>query len=103
MALPALVKVLELSRPYACTGTILLLMLLYTLLLVFLMLYVNIRRGRAAGIVAALGLSLYGFLLNPELIKQLFNLPDELMYRRTGGGVALAAQPRDVPHAQLRL
>ena len=29
VALPALVKVLELSRPYACTGTILLLMLLY--------------------------------------------------------------------------
>ena len=46
VALPALVKVLELSRPYACTGTILLLMLLYTLLLVFLMLYVNIRRRR---------------------------------------------------------
>ena len=81
MALPALVKVLELSRPYECAGTILLLMLLYTLLLVFLMLFVNIRRGRAAGIVAAFALSLYGFLLNPELIKQLFNLPDELMYK----------------------
>ena len=81
VALPALVKVLELSRPYECAGTILLLMLLYTLLLVFLMLFVNIRRGRAAGIVAAFALSLYGFLLNPELIKQLFNLPDELMYK----------------------
>lgn len=81
VALPALVKVLELSRPYQCAGTILLLMLLYTLLLVFFMFFVNIRRGRAAGIVAAFSLSLFGFLLNPELFKQLFDLPNELMYK----------------------
>lgn len=81
VALPALIKVLELSRPYQCAGTVLLLLLMYTLILVFFMLYVNIKRGRAAGIAAAFGLSLYGFLLNPQLIKQLFKLPEELMYK----------------------
>jgi len=25
--------------------------------------------------------SLYGFLLNPQIFKQIFNLPDELMYK----------------------
>ena len=81
VALPALVKTLELSRPYACAATIFLLMLLYTLVMVFLMLLLNLRRGKSAGIAAAFVFSLYGFLLNPQLFKQLFSLPDELMYK----------------------
>ncbi|MEA5047078.1 MAG: hypothetical protein VB034_00575 [Eubacteriales bacterium] len=81
VALPALVKTLELSRPYQCASTILLLMLLYTLVLVFLMLYVNIRRGKSAGIAAAFAFSLFGFLLNPQLFRQIFELPDELLYK----------------------
>lgn len=81
VALPALVKTLEMSRPYQCAGTILLLMLLYTLFMVFLMFYLNIRLGRTAGIVGAFAINLFGFLLNPQLFKQLFSLPDELMYK----------------------
>ena len=81
VALPALVKTLEMSRPYQCAGTILLLMLLYTLFMVFLMFYLNIRLGRTAGIVGAFAITLFGFLLNPQLFKQLFSLPDELMYK----------------------
>jgi len=81
VALPALVKTLELSRPYECAATILLLMLLYTLVMVFLMLFVNIRRGKSAGIAAAFAFSLFGFLLNPQLFKQIFELPDELLYK----------------------
>ena len=49
--------------------------------MVFLMLYVNIRRGKSAGIAAAFGFSLFGFLLNPQLFKQVFQLPDELLYK----------------------
>ena len=41
VALPALVKTLEMSSPYECMGTIFLLMLLYTLLMVSIMLVVN--------------------------------------------------------------
>ena len=81
VALPALVKTLEMSRPFQCAATIFLLMLLYTLVLALLMLLMKLLRGKSAGVVAAFGFSLYGLLLNPELIKQMFNLPDELMYK----------------------
>ncbi len=81
VALPALVKTLEMSTPYECMGTILLLMLLYALLMAFLMLTFNIRKGQLAGVVSVFAFSLYGFLLNPELFKTIFQLPDELMYK----------------------
>ena len=81
VALPALVKTLEMSTPYACMGTIFLLMLLYTLLMAFIMLTFNIRRGQIAGVVIVFVFSLFGFLLNPQLFKTIFELPDELMYK----------------------
>ncbi|MDL2235840.1 hypothetical protein LJC07_06820 [Christensenellaceae bacterium OttesenSCG-928-L17] len=81
VALPALVKTLEMSRPYQCMATIFLLMLLYTLLMAFIMLACNIWKGQLAGIIGVLGFSLYGFLLNPELIKTIFRLPSELSYK----------------------
>lgn len=81
VALPALVKTLEMSTPYECMGTIFLLMLLYTLLMAFIMLSFNIRKGQIAGVVSVFAFSLYGFLLNPQLFKTIFQLPDELMYK----------------------
>lgn len=81
VALPALVKTLEMSRPYQCAFLIFLLMLAYTLTLVLLMLYFKLKFGKGAGVAAAFGFSLYGFLLNPELFKKLLRLPDELMYK----------------------
>lgn len=81
VALPALVKTLEMSTPYACMGTIFVLMLLYTLLMAFIMLTFNIRKGQIAGVVSVFVFSLFGFLLNPQLIKTMFKLPDELMYK----------------------
>ena len=55
VALPALVKTLEMSRPYQCAETIFLLMLLYTLVLALLMLLFKLLRGKSAGVVAAFG------------------------------------------------
>lgn len=81
VALPALVKTLEMSTPYACMGTIFLLMLLYTLLMVLIMLFFNIKKGQLAGVVSVFVFSVFGFLLNPETIKAVFQLPDELMYQ----------------------
>ena len=81
IVLPALVRTLEMSRPYHCAETIFLLMLGYTLVLSLLMLLAKIRRGKAAGIVAAFIFSLYGFLLNPQLIKTVFRISDEQMYK----------------------
>ena len=81
VALPALVKTLELSLPYACTAWIFALMLLYTLLLMFLMLLFNLRFGQLGGVIGVLGFSLYGFLLNPKTIQTIFQIPDEWMYK----------------------
>ena len=81
VALPALVKTLELSLPYTCTAWIFALMLLYTLLLMFLMLLCNLRFGQLGGVIGVLGFSLYGFLLNPKTIQAIFQLPDEWMYK----------------------
>lgn len=80
IALPALVKTLEMSTPYACTITIFLLMMLYTCFLVSVMLLFNLKKGQLGGVVSVLGISLFGFLLNPETIKAAFKLPDHLMY-----------------------
>ena len=81
VALPALVKTLEMSTPDACMFTIFLLMLLYTLLMVFIMLLMNLKKGQLGGVIGVFAFSLYGFLLNPQTIKAIFQLPDELMYK----------------------
>lgn len=81
VALPALVKTLEMSTPYEAMGVIFALMLLYTLLMAFIMLTFNIQKGQLAGVVSVFIFSLFGFLLNPQLLKALFGLPDALMYK----------------------
>lgn len=80
VALPALVKTLEMSTPYECMGTIFLLMLLYTLLMVSMMLVVNIRRGQFWGVASVFIFSLYGFLLNPQTFNAFLQLDQEQMY-----------------------
>jgi ABC-type transport system involved in multi-copper enzyme maturation permease subunit len=81
VALPALVKTLETSTPYETMATIFLLMLLYTLLMAFIMLASNIRKGQLVGVVSVFAFNLFGFLLNPQLIKTLMEIPDALMYK----------------------
>ncbi|WP_238883388.1 hypothetical protein [Clostridium sp. YIM B02551] len=81
IALPSLVKTLEMSTPYETMFTIFLLMLLYTLLMAFMMLMLNIIKGQSLSVVGVFIFSLYGFILNPQLIRAIFNLPDELMYK----------------------
>lgn len=81
VALPALVKTLEMTKPYACTASIFLLMLLYTLLMVSIMLLFNLKKGQIGGVISVFAFSLYGFLLNPQTIKSLLGLPDHLMYQ----------------------
>ena len=81
VALPALVKTLEMTTPYECTATIFLLMLLYSLLLASILLLFTLKRGTAGGILSAFIFSLYGFLLNPQTIRTVFNIPQELIYK----------------------
>ena len=81
IALPALVKTLEMSFPYPCMLTIFGLMLCYAVVLVFVMLDLNLWKGHAAGIVGGFAFSVYGFLLKPDTIQTVFRLPDELFYK----------------------
>ena len=81
IALPALVKTLEMSHPYSCMFTIFVLMLLYALLLASVMLLCTIWKSQLIGVIGVVGFSLYGFLLNPQLIKTIFQVPEQLMYK----------------------
>ena len=81
VALPALVKTLEMSTPYPCMATIFILMLLYALLMAFIMLTLNVRKGQIAGVVSVFVFSIFGIILNPQLISTLFHLPSNLMYK----------------------
>ena len=79
IAIPALVKTLEMSRPYECMGVIFLLMLLYMLLMMTLMFFFTIARGSFWGVGSVLGFSIFGFLLNPQLFKTLLQIEDDRM------------------------
>lgn len=81
IAIPATVKVMEMSTPYPCMAVIFGLMLLYTLFLVFLMLVFNLYKGQAAGMLAVFGVSIYGFLLSPDVFKLLLRLEDYEAYK----------------------
>lgn len=81
IALPAVVKTMELSSPYACMGHIFLLMLLYTMLMIMVMLAVNIYKGQFWGVISVFIFSLFGLLLNPEIYQSLFAIPDKLIYK----------------------
>ncbi|MDI6618913.1 MAG: hypothetical protein QME45_09615 [Clostridiales bacterium] len=81
ISIPAFVKTMEMSTPYACMGTVFLLMLLYSLLMVFIMLTFNIKMGQLAGVMSVFAFSLSGFLLTPKLLKTMFHIPDNLIYK----------------------
>lgn len=81
IALPALVKTLEMSTPYTAMATIFLLMLLYTLLMVLIMLVFNLYKGHLAGMVSVFTFSLFGFLLSPQTLKDILRLPEAYLYK----------------------
>ena len=80
VAIPALVKTLEMSWPYQSMVSIFFLMLGYTSVMVMIMLVCNLRFGQAAGVVSVLVFSVYGILLKPDTIQTILRLPDEAYY-----------------------
>lgn len=80
IALPALLKTLEMSTPYKSMTIIFVLMLLYAMLMGLIMLAFNIRKGQLAGTISVFVFSLFGVILKPDLIKNLFKLPERLGY-----------------------
>ena len=80
-AVPVSLKTMEMSTPYACAWMVFLLMLLYSLFIASLMLFLNLTAGNAVGVIGALLVNLYGYLLNPELLQKIFDIPAALVYR----------------------
>ena len=80
VAIPALLKTLEMSWPYQSMISIFFLMLGYTLVMVMIMLVCNLRFGQAAGVVSVFVFSIYGLLMQPDTIQLILKLPDEAYY-----------------------
>lgn len=78
---PVSLKTMEISTPYECAATVFLLMLLYSLLIAVLMLFLNLLAGNVAGVLGAIGLNLYGYLLDPELVRKIFDIPSAVSYQ----------------------
>ena len=81
IAIPATVKTMEMSTPYKCMAIIFGLMLMYTLFLMFAMMVFNLYKGQRAGMIAVMGISIYGFVLSPETFKGLLNLSENENYK----------------------
>lgn len=78
IAIPAFVKVLELSFPYPCMFHIFGLMLGYSVFMSGLILYLNLWKGNY-GMLGGILFSVFGFLLNPEIIAKWFHISQERM------------------------
>lgn len=78
IAIPAFVKVLELSFPYPCMFHIFGLMLGYSVFMSGLILYLNLWKGNY-GMIGGILFSGFGFLLNPEIIAKWFRISQERM------------------------
>lgn len=81
ITVPVSIKTMESSMPYECAFTVFLLMLLYSLFIVSLMLCLNLTIKNAAGVFGAFAVSLYGFLLKPDIFQKIFHLTGNLSYR----------------------
>ncbi len=78
---PSTVKVMESISPYGCMLQVLLLMLGYSLTLAFFILLGNLILDKKYGMLLSIGYSLYGFLLDPNVLGKLLGLEDYEMYR----------------------
>lgn len=81
LCVPSTVKVMESITPYGCMLQVILLLFLYTLCLSFLILAGNIALGANRGMLLGLFFSLYGFLLEPEVLGALLHMEEYEMYK----------------------
>ena len=79
--IPSTVKVMESVSPYGCMAEGLMLMLGYSLTLAFLILLGNLVLDKKYGMLLSIGYSLYGFLLDPNVLGKLLGMEEYEMYR----------------------
>lgn len=81
ITVPVSIKTMESSTPYSCAAVVFGLVLLYTLFIAVLMLFLNLTAGNMAGVIGAFAVSLYGLLLNPDMLRKLFHFTENQAYR----------------------
>jgi hypothetical protein len=81
IALPASLKTMEMSTPYRCAATVFLLVLIYSLFIAAILLFFNVWKSKAVGVMGAFAVNLYGFFLNPEIFQRIFSFSSYYEYR----------------------
>lgn len=80
ITIPVSVKTLEMTTPYKCVIIIVVLVLLYSLFIMFITLAINLHKGQLMSVIVVLVICLYGFLLNPKVFNQILRLKPEQQY-----------------------
>ncbi len=90
LSVPSTVKVMESTTPFSCSVQMMLLLICYALTLSFLMLLVQMRKGKKAAVAAGLIYSLFGFLLEPKVLAKLLHKEEYEMFqmRRIAGWIS---------------
>lgn len=90
LSVPSTVKVMESTTPVSCSLQIMALLVCYALTLSFLILFFQMKSGKKAAIGAGLFYSLFGFLLNPDILAKILRKEDYEMFfvRRITGWVS---------------
>lgn len=90
LSVPSTVKVMESTTPLSCSFQMVLLLILYALTLSFCMLYFQMRAGKKAAIAAGAAYSLFGFLLDPQVLAKILHKEEYEMFqvRRITGWIS---------------
>lgn len=81
LSVPSTVKVMEGTLPYTCTAEVVLLLFLFCLTLSLVVLAGNLLPGKNKGIIAGMLFCLYGFLLDPKVLRLILGFEEYEMYK----------------------
>lgn len=81
LQVPSTVRVMESISPYGCILQVFLLLFCYSLTLSFVILVGNLYKGKTKGMIAGLFYSIYGFLLDPNVLAAVLHKEKYEMYQ----------------------
>lgn len=81
LQVPSTVRVIESISPYGCMLQVFLLLFCYSLTLSFVILIGNLYKGKTKGMVLGLLYSVYGFLLDPNVLAGILHKEKYEMYQ----------------------
>lgn len=81
LQVPSTVRVMESISPYGCMVQVFLLLFCYSLTLSFVILVGNLYKGKTKGMVLGLLYSIFGFLLDPNVLAALLHKEKYEMYQ----------------------